>query len=521
MAKISTRYICQACGYSSAKWMGRCPECSAFSTFSEEKVAAPTKKSSFETARGSSGSAAPQSLSSVEAQKTPRLSTGMSELDRVLGGGVVPGSLVLIGGDPGIGKSTLLIEASVRLAQMYGSGLYISGEESVSQVGLRASRLGLESDDLLLAAETDLINIENHIRELKPAMAVVDSIQTVQHPGLDSAPGTITQVREGATTLQRLAKELSVPIFLVGHVTKEGNLAGPRALEHIVDTVLQLEGETHTQFRILRALKNRFGSTNELGVFEMTEGGMESVENPSQLFLSQRQESAPGSAVAAVVEGARPLLVEVQALCAPSYFAAPRRVVTGADYNRVLVVLAVIEKRLGLRLGDMDVYINVAGGIKVGEPALDLAIALAVVSSVRDTPLPKTLCAFGEIGLAGEVRGVGHAERRASEAARLGFSHCCLPRAGVERLGHLEGETELRAVSSLRDAVETWLPDALRGRDAGAAAHRSSSQSGDKKSRFGPQNGSNGATPQNQSRFAEGRGEAVGSDSSEEFEPEM
>ncbi|HEX9997918.1 MAG TPA: DNA repair protein RadA [Abditibacterium sp.] len=526
MSKISTRYICQACGYSSGKWLGRCPECSAFSTFSEEKVVAPTKKSSFESAaRGGANAATwsskPQSLSSVEAEKTPRLSTGMSELDRVLGGGVVPGSLVLIGGEPGIGKSTLLIEAAVRLAQQYGSGLYVSGEESVSQVGMRATRLGLESDDLLLAAETDLLNIENHIRELRPAIAVVDSIQTAQHPGLESAPGTVTQVREAATTLQRIAKDLSVPIFLVGHVTKEGNLAGPRALEHIVDTVLQLEGDEHTQFRILRALKNRFGSTNELGVFEMTEGGMISVENPSQLFLSQRQESAPGSAVAAVVEGARPLLVEVQALCAPSYFAAPRRVVTGADYNRVLVVLAVIEKRLGLRLGDMDVYINVAGGIKVGEPALDLAIALAVVSSVRDMPLPKTLCAFGEIGLAGEVRAVGHAERRAGEAARLGFLHCCLPRAGVERLTHLEGVTELRSVANLRDAIETWLPDALRGRDSANSSpnERSGSRSRDKKSRSGPQNGSPTPSTQNRSRFSS-RSD-VQTDTNEEFEPEM
>ena len=478
MAKITTRYTCQACGYQSPKWLGRCPECSAFSTFSEEKVVPMTKNSAARsaalggTSNGSTFSTAPQSLGQIEAQETRRISTGMSELDRVLGGGVVPGSLVLIGGDPGIGKSTLLIEAAVRLARREGSGLYVSGEESVAQVGLRAQRLGLGGEELLLAAETDLTAIENYIREHKPAVAIIDSVQTTQHPGLDSAPGTITQVRETATTMQRIAKELGVPIFLVGHVTKEGNLAGPRALEHIVDAVLQLEGDEHTQFRLLRALKNRFGSTNELGVFEMTEKGMESVENPSQLFLSQRQESAPGSAVAAVVEGARPLLVEVQALCAPSYFAAPRRVVTGADYNRVLVVLAVIEKRLGLRLGDMDVYINVAGGVKVGEPALDLALALAIVGSLRDMPLPKTLCAFGEIGLAGEVRGVGSAERRAGEAARLGFTDVCAPRVGAERMASLKDEIEVRAVASLRDAVETWLPGALRVRD-GDGAQRS------------------------------------------------
>jgi DNA repair protein RadA/Sms len=468
MAKISTRYTCQACGYQSAKWMGKCPDCNAFSTFSEENVVAPSKTSSFSRSHSNTVGASlkPQPLSEVEAQHVQRLTTGMSELDRVLGGGVVPGSLILIGGDPGIGKSTLLIEASARLAHKYGSGLYISGEESTSQVGLRAQRLGLESDELLLASETDLITIHNYIRENKPAMAVIDSVQTVAHPGIDSAPGTITQVRETATTLQRLAKEMNVPIFLVGHVTKEGNLAGPRALEHIVDTVLQLEGDEHTQFRILRALKNRFGSTNEIGVFEMSERGMESVENPSQFFLSQRPDSAPGSAVAAVVEGARPLLVEVQALCAPSYFAAPRRVVTGADYNRVLVVLAVIEKRVGLRLGDMDVYINVAGGVKVGEPALDLAIALAVISSLRDMPLPKTLCAFGEIGLAGEVRAVGATERRVSEATRLGFNDCAMPLAGVERLISFHEQIGLRGVKSLRDAVETWLPGAIRERNS-------------------------------------------------------
>ncbi len=472
MAKITTRFTCQACGFQSAKWLGRCPDCQAFSTFSEENVVAPPKgsKSSFSHAPSNMNSTAPRKLSQIEGERKERYSTMMPELDRVLGGGVVPGSLVLIGGDPGIGKSTLLIEAAVRIARSQGSGLYLSGEESVSQVGLRAQRLGLDSDDLLLAAETDLTQIEAHIRALKPAFAVIDSIQTVQHPALDSSPGTITQVREAATTLQRLAKELDVPIFLVGHVTKEGNLAGPRALEHIVDCVLQLEGDEHNQFRLLRALKNRFGSTNELGVFEMSEGGMMSVENPSQLFLSQRPENAPGSAVAAVVEGARPLLVEVQALCAPSYFAAPRRVVTGADYNRVLVVLAVIEKRLGLRLGDMDVYVNVAGGVKVAEPALDLAIALAVVSSMKDVPLPKNLCAWGEVGLAGEVRAVNNAARRETEASRLGFSECVAPRASIDERAK-RGEFVARGVANLREAIERYLPDALlsRGERSGKA----------------------------------------------------
>ena len=518
MAKLKTQFQCQACGYKSGKWLGRCPDCEAFSTFSEETVVTQSKSNSSSPSRlvGSSG-AKPQPLSEVQNVRVTRLSTGMPELDRVLGGGVVPGSLVLIGGDPGIGKSTLLIEAAVRLASTYGSGLYASGEESAAQIGSRAARLHLAGEELLLASETDLMQIENHIREAKPAVVVIDSIQTVHHPLLDSSPGTITQVREGATVLQKLAKELDIPIFLVGHVTKEGNLAGPRVLEHIVDTVLQLEGDEHNQFRILRAVKNRFGSTNELGVFEMTEEGMISVENPSQLFLSQRQESAPGSAVAATVEGSRPLLVEVQALCAPSYFAAPRRVVTGADYNRVLVVLAVIEKRLGLRLGDMDVYINVAGGIKVAEPALDLAMALAIVSSVRDAPLPKTLCAWGEIGLGGEVRGVSSSERRAVEASRLGFSDCALPRAGVERLGNLKGDVNLRAVANVRDAVETWLPGALRDKGGAGEQPRRESAKSEKSSKRGNMKDSQDRVAQIRARGA--RDEE--SDGEDVFEPEM
>jgi DNA repair protein RadA/Sms len=468
MAKISTRFICQSCGYETPRWLGKCPECSSFNSFSEEKVAKIASGSRATTA-GSLGSSRessflnnkPQSLSSVGAVRRERMSTGMPEFDRVLGGGVVPGSLVLIGGDPGIGKSTLLIEAAVRLASQHGSGLYLSGEESAEQIRLRADRLNLASEALMLGSETDLLAIENHIRTIKPAFAVIDSIQTAAHPSLDSAPGTLTQVRECATTLQRIAKEDGVPIFIVGHVNKEGNLAGPRALEHIVDTVLQLEGDEHGQFRILRAAKNRFGSTNELGVFEMTERGMESVENPSQLFLAERQSNSPGSVVVATVEGARPLLVEVQALCSPSYFTSPRRTVTGADFNRVLVVLAVIEKRLGLRLSDMDVYVNVVGGLRVTEPALDLGIAMAVISSVRDTAIKADACVFGEIGLGGEVRAVAHTDRRASEASRLGLKSCVLPMLGAQRLVHLKDDVDLHPISTLRDAVQLLLPQAL------------------------------------------------------------
>jgi len=480
MAKLTTRYVCQACGHSAPRWVGRCPECGAFSTFAEEAAPVARKGTPPPPSTTSLWSAPPRPLSAVEAEPAQRLRSGMSEFDRVLGGGTVPGSLVLIGGDPGIGKSTLLIEAAVRLADAYGSGLYVSGEESLAQVGLRAKRLGLEGDALLIACETDVAAIEAHIRAQKPALAVVDSIQTIAHPDLEGAPGTLSQVRAAASTLQRVAKETGTPIFLVGHVTKEGNLAGPRALEHIVDAVLQLEGETHTQFRILRAHKNRFGSTNELGVFEMTERGMISVENPSRLFLAQRQAKAPGTAVAAVVEGARPLLVEVQALCAPSYFAAPRRVVTGADYNRVMVVLAVVEKRVGLRLGDMDVFVNVPGGIRVDEPALDLALALAIVSSLRDLPLPAHLCAFGEVGLAGEVRAVGHGERRAREAARLGFEDCLMPQNGIEHLSGTALGIALHGASNLREVIDHWLPAAGGGaRNGGAGSSRTRVKDGD------------------------------------------
>ena len=463
MAKITTKYICQSCGHETSRWVGKCPDCGAFNSFAEEKVAVP-KKSGLGSRASSAAIAAmePQALSQVAASKAERMPTGVSEFDRVLGGGLVPGSLILIGGDPGIGKSTLLIEAATRLARSQGSGLYVSGEESAEQIKLRADRLGLKSDELLLAAQTDVIEIENYIRRHKPAFAVVDSIQTTAHPGLDSAPGTLTQVRESATVLQRAAKEEGVAVFVVGHVNKEGNLAGPRALEHIVDAVLQLEGDEHGQYRLLRAAKNRFGSTNELGVFEMTENGMKSVENPSQLFLSERQNNAPGSVVVATVEGARPLLVEVQALCAPSYFTSPRRTVTGADFNRVLVVLAVLEKRLNLRLGDMDVYINVAGGVRVTEPAMDLGIALAVVSSLRDIPVLPGAVVFGEIGLAGELRAVSNAGRRAVEASRLGFEQCVLPSNGLARISHASEMAHLTGVSTLRAAVEAILPGALR-----------------------------------------------------------
>lgn len=462
MAKITTRYVCQSCGHQSSGWLGRCPECQAFSTFEEEIVKSSRSKSTFKSAANQplNGGTRPLPLSAIDTASQPRRACGIEEFDRVLGGGLVPGSLILIGGDPGIGKSTLLGEVAAALAAKSGSGLYISGEESVEQVRLRLDRLKITSDSLLLGSETDVSQIENYVRELRPAFVVVDSIQTTAHASLDSAPGTLTQVRECATTLQRVAKECGVAIFLVGHVNKDGNLAGPRALEHIVDVVLQLEGDEHGQYRLLRSAKNRFGSVHELGVFEMTETGMRSVDNPSQLFLSEKRAQASGSVVVATVEGSRPLLVEVQALCTPSYFAAPRRAVSGADFNRVAMILAVLEKRLRQRLGDMDVFVNVVGGMRVTEPALDLGIALAIVSARCDVPLPPGVCLFGEVGLSGEVRQVRHAGRRLQEAGRLGFSKLVAPCQHAKTKP--SGNVEVWEANTVQDAVEYLLPSALR-----------------------------------------------------------
>ena len=457
MAKSTTRYICQSCGHQSSGWLGRCPECGAFSTFVEELVKPARAKSTFKRAGSEAlhGGTPPQPLSAIKTSAQQRQPSGIEEFDRVLGGGLVPGSLVLIGGDPGIGKSTLLGEAAAALAAKCGSGLYISGEESVEQVRLRLERLQINSDTLLLASETDVLQMEHYLRDIKPAFAVIDSIQTTAHPSLDSASGTLTQVRECATTLQRLAKECGIAIFLVGHVNKDGNLAGPRALEHIVDVVLQLEGDEHGQYRLLRSAKNRFGSVHELGVFEMTETGMRSVDNPSHLFLSEKRAQSAGSVVVATVEGSRPLLVEVQALCTPSYFSAPRRAVSGADFNRVAMILAVLEKRLRKRVGDMDVFVNVVGGMRVTEPALDLGIALAIVSALNDAPLPHDVCVFGEVGLSGEVRQVRHASRRMQEAQRLGFSRIVMPRQQSSSTSTREKGTW--EANTLHDAVEYLL----------------------------------------------------------------
>ncbi|MCS6951009.1 MAG: DNA repair protein RadA, partial [bacterium] len=435
----------------SPKWMGRCPECGTWDSLVEEVVApAPKRPRTVEPAAATSGPLV--RLQEVSAEASPRFSTGVGELDRVLGGGIVPGSVVLLGGDPGVGKSTLLTQVADFLSHEYRV-LYVSGEESAQQMRLRAQRLGATGANLYVLAETRLEAILAHAHSLQPALLIVDSIQTTQTDQLESAPGTIAQVRACGVALQRLAKEEGVAVFLVGHVTKEGALAGPKALEHLVDTVLTFEGDPHLNYRILRATKNRFGSTDEVALFEMREGGLVAVQNPSEWLLSERATHSPGSVVTAVMEGTRPLLVEVQALVTHSYLSQPRRQVTGLDYSRVSIVLAVLEKRAGLRLSDKDVFVNVAGGIYVREPAADLAVALAVVSSLKDRPLPPDLLVFGELGLAGEVRCVVHTEQRVREAQRLGFSRVMLPRRDARMLKARGVDVRLEGVHAIRDAI--------------------------------------------------------------------
>ncbi len=419
------RYVCQSCGHASPKWLGRCPECGEWNSLVEEVQT---------TARATSrplASAEPVSVAEVTLATETRVTTGLTEFDRVLGGGVVGGSVVLVGGDPGIGKSTLLLGVGDRIARTGGCVLYVSAEESVRQTKLRAERLGADAPHLLLLAENDLEVITQTVARIRPSVLVVDSIQTIYRADVASAPGSVAQVRECAAALVRLAKDEGVATFIVGHVTKEGALAGPRVLEHLVDTVLYFEGDRHHAYRILRATKNRFGSTNEIGVFEMAGAGLIEVPNPSAAFLSERPQAAPGSAVVCAIEGTRPLLVEVQALVSPTHFGMPRRTAAGVDYNRVLLLLAVLERRAGLHLAAQDVYVSVAGGVGVEEPAADLGIAAAVASSLRDRPVDPGTVVIGEVGLAGEVRAVPQLGKRLAEAARLGFARAVVPRTGA------------------------------------------------------------------------------------------
>ena len=424
MAKAKTLFFCKECGYESSKWLGQCPGCRQWDTFVEEPAVA---RSISVSARKELKE--PVLLSDVQAQTEARMASGIGELDRVLGGGIVPGSLVLVGGDPGIGKSTLLLQMSREIVKQGKRVIYISGEESGQQIKMRADRLGAICGELLLLCETNLDLIEAVVNKYKPQIIILDSIQTMYKEDIGSAPGSVSQVREVTGALMRLAKDSGVTIFIIGHVTKEGMVAGPKVLEHMVDTVLYFEGDNHVSYRVLRAVKNRFGSTNEIGVFEMQNSGLKEVKNPSEYMLSGRPVGEPGSVVTASVEGTRPILVEVQALISRTSFNMPRRTAAGTDYNRVNLLMAVLEKRLGLQLGDCDAYVNVAGGMRVTEPALDLAIVAAILSSYRNISINGNTIVFGEIGLTGEIRAVNMADQRVWEAAKMGFETCILPKA--------------------------------------------------------------------------------------------
>jgi DNA repair protein RadA/Sms len=429
MAKNKTVFFCKDCGFESAKWIGQCPGCKAWNSFAEEPVAKKSAKSA-----AIKNFSEPQLLSNITVESEFRMQSGIEEFDRVLGGGIVQGSLVLVGGDPGIGKSTLLLQVCKELTDKSKKVLYISGEESLSQIKLRAERLGVFHGELLLYCETDLELIGNIIHKHTPDVVVIDSIQTMHRDEIDSAPGSVSQVREATATLMQIAKGTGVTIFIIGHVTKEGTVAGPRVLEHMVDTVLYFEGDNYAAYRILRAVKNRFGSTNEIGVFEMQGKGLVEVKNPSEFMLKGRPEGEPGSVVAASIEGTRPILVEVQALVCRTNFNMPRRTAAGTDYNRVNLLMAVLEKRAGIQLADCDAYVNVAGGMRVTEPALDLAITTAILSSYQNLALDNKTILFGEVGLTGEIRAVNLAEYRVAEASKLGFEVCILPQANKENI---------------------------------------------------------------------------------------
>ena len=456
MRKVKTAFVCQECGVSSAKWLGRCPDCGAWNSLVEELE---TPQQSGPRLQSLSAGGGPRPYLEVSSDAASRLATGIEEFDRVLGGGVVAGSLVLLGGDPGIGKSTLLLQVASRLAASTPDErpvLYISGEESEQQIKLRGERLGVKAESLLLFSETNLDTIISELKRHEPSLVVLDSVQTVYSPRFSSAPGSVSQVREAAVELLYFAKSTGTPVFLIGHVTKEGNLAGPKALEHIVDTVLYFEGERHYSHRLVRATKNRYGAAGELGVFEMTGSGLEPVENPSGLFLSERPEKAPGSVVVCSLEGTRPLLVEIQALVSRSSFGYPRRVTLGIDSNRVALLLAVLEKRIGLQLSAEDVYVNVAGGLVVDEPVADLGLVAAVASSFKGRPVDSQAVLLGEVGLAGEVRAAQQVPVRVKEAARLGFNKIILPTGNLP----LPDETgadldiELVGVRNVGEALE-------------------------------------------------------------------
>ena len=441
-------FFCQNCGHEESKWLGQCPMCKEWNTFVEERVTVSKSSASEKTIKDSKI----VSLSEVKTENEERVTTEIKELDRVLGGGIVPGSLILVGGDPGIGKSTLLLQVCQQLSKKEKTVLYISGEESLRQIKLRAQRMGEFTDKLRLLCETNLELIRNVIERERPDTVVIDSIQTMYSEEVASAPGSVSQVREATNTLMQLAKGLCITIFIVGHVTKEGTVAGPRVLEHMVDTVLYFEGDRHASYRILRGVKNRFGSTNEIGVFEMRQNGLREVENPSEFMLNGRPEQASGSVVACSMEGTRPILLEIQALVCESNFGMPRRTAAGTDYNRVNLLMAVLEKRIGYRLGNYDAYINIAGGIKISEPAVDLGIVMAIVSSYKNRPFDEKTIVFGEVGLSGEVRAVNMPEQRVAEAKKLGFEACVIPEVSVESVKSIKG-IRIIGVKTINEAI--------------------------------------------------------------------
>ena len=451
--KTVTVFFCQNCGYESTKWLGQCPGCREWNTFVEETIdKAVLKNTGTGSRRERREASEPCVLSEIAIREENKTLTGIKELDRVLGGGIVQGSLTLVGGDPGIGKSTLLLQVCHNLSEAGHKVLYISGEESKVQIKMRADRLGTFSEHMLLLCETNLDIIGEVIRRSKPEVVIIDSIQTMYNENVSAAPGSVSQVRESTGILLQLAKGLGISIFIVGHVTKEGTVAGPRVLEHMVDTVLYFEGDRHASYRILRGVKNRFGSTNEIGVFEMREEGLVEVENPSEYMLDGRPQEASGAVVSCSLEGTRPILLEVQALVAETNFGMPRRTAAGTDYNRVNLLMAVLEKRCRYELSRLDAYVNITGGMRMSEPALDLAIVMALMSSYKDRPADPGMLIFGEVGLSGEVRGVSQAAQRVAEAAKLGFTTCVLPKVNMDKIKPAEG-IRMIGVSNVREAI--------------------------------------------------------------------
>ncbi|SDC52927.1 DNA repair protein RadA/Sms [Pelagirhabdus alkalitolerans] len=455
MAKSKTQFVCQECGYETPKWMGKCPSCHQWNTLVEEAV---VKSNTKHTGIGQGVKQSPEKITAIETKEEPRMKTDMPEFNRVLGGGIVPGSLVLIGGDPGIGKSTLLLQISNQLANKHANVLYISGEESTRQTKLRADRLGVTSNQLYVLSETNLQLISSQIDQLKPEFIVIDSIQTIYKDEVTSAPGSVSQVRECTSALMNIAKMKHIPIFIVGHVTKEGAIAGPRMLEHMVDAVLYFEGERHHSFRILRGVKNRFGSTNEMGIFEMKEEGLKEVMNPSEIFLEERSQGVAGSTVVASMEGTRPVLVEIQSLISPTSFNQARRMATGIDHNRVPLLMAVLEKRVGLMMQNQDAYVKVAGGVKLDEPAIDLAVSISIASSFKDKACRPNDVLIGEVGLTGEIRRVSRIEQRVQEAAKLGFKRAIIPARNTDDISD-SIDIKVIGVQSIQEALNVTFKD--------------------------------------------------------------